>query len=90
MHKFLLVSTLALPAGTGLTAAQAADDPPGSAFQDQGIRDSDGESDWVRREPSRAQAARSYAAYPTSRVYNYWPDRAPARPQVTVRRKHTN
>jgi hypothetical protein len=70
MRKFLLVSTLAFLAGTGLAAAQIADDPPGSAFQTQGIREYDG----LRPTPSvfsrtaraaaAASAARAYASIP--------------------------
>ena len=39
----LIASTLvALASGTGLAAAQVVDNPPGSAFQDQGIREDNG------------------------------------------------
>jgi hypothetical protein len=39
----LIASTLgALVTGTGMAAAQVVDSPPGSAFQDQGIREDNG------------------------------------------------
>jgi hypothetical protein len=69
MRKFLLFSTLAFLAGTGLAAAQIADDPPGSAFQTQGIREYDG----LRPTPSvfsrTARTARAAAAAPAARAY---------------------
>ena len=55
--KVLMVSTFAaLLAGTGMAAAQVVDNPPGSAFQDQGIRDDEGvppsgEPSWQRTAP---------------------------------------
>src|SRR5215475_9937358 len=55
--KLLMVSTFAaLLAGTGMAAAQVVDNPPGSAFQDQGIRDDEGvppsgEPSWQRNAP---------------------------------------
>ena len=65
MRKFLLVSTLAFLAGTGLAAAQIADDPPGSAFQTQGIREYDGlrptPSVFSRKSPAVAAAAGALA-----------------------------
>jgi hypothetical protein len=88
MRKFLLVFALAVLAGTGLTAAQAADDPPGAAYQDQGIREWLGGS--VHRNHSLAATGGSYGAYATSGVYNDLSDRAPARRQATTRRKHVN
>jgi hypothetical protein len=70
MRKFLLVSTLAFLAGTGLAAAQIADDPPGSAFQTQGIRENDG----LRADPSVfPRTARAAAAPSAARAYAYIP-----------------
>src|SRR5436190_980779 len=86
MRKLLLASTLALVAGAGMPAAQAADDPPGAAFQDQGIREWMGYSG--HRDTSRAPAGAN-TAYAGSGVYNYFLDRGPARRHVIVRRKHS-
>jgi hypothetical protein len=70
MRKFLLFSTLAFLAGTGLAAAQIADDPPGSAFQTQGIREYDG----LRPTPSVfSRTARAAAASSAARAYAYIP-----------------
>jgi hypothetical protein len=70
MHKFLLVLTLTLLAGTGLAGAQIADDPPGSAFQTQGIRENDG----LRPTPSVfPRTARATAAIPVARAYAFIP-----------------
>ena len=70
MRKFLLVSTLAFLAGTGLAAAQIADDPPGSAFQTQGIREYDG----LRPTPSVfSRTARAAAVPSAARAYAFIP-----------------
>jgi hypothetical protein len=54
----LIASTLvALASGTGIAAAQVADNPPGSSFQDQGIREDLG----LPRTHSNATAA--YGSY---------------------------
>ena len=56
--------------GTELAAAQIADDPPGSAFQTQGIREYDG----LRPTPSLfSRTARAAAAPSASRAYAYIP-----------------
>jgi hypothetical protein len=77
-----------LMASTGLAAAQVIDDPPGSAFQTQGIRENDG----LRATPSifsrtarAAAAARAYGYFPAP-AYAYIP--APAVPHHKVVRRH--
>ena len=44
LRSGLVITSLlvGLLSGTGLTAAQVVDDPPGSVFQDQGIREEQG------------------------------------------------
>ena len=65
--KFVMVSILAgFLAGTQMAAAQVVDDPPGSAFQDQGFRESLGKtatpSVWSRTAArARASGANAYA-----------------------------
>jgi hypothetical protein len=39
---FIGSTLVALASGTGFASAQVADNPPGSAFQDQGIREDNG------------------------------------------------
>jgi len=69
--KLVMASTLAaLLAGTGMAAAQVADNPPGSNFQDQGNREDAGIS--RSDEQFQAQRGRDYA-------------RTPARTQVSPR-----
>ena len=65
----LLITSIlaAFLAGTGLAAAQVADDPPGSAYQTQGIREANGQ----RATPSvfsrtARTAAHTYAYIPAS------------------------
>ena len=72
--KLLIASTLAaLLTGTGMAVAQVSDNPPGSEFQDQGIREDNGlprfgeEHYGVRgaygAEQHRAYGARSNASH---------------------------
>jgi len=78
----LVASALAaFLAGTGLAAAQVADDPPGSAFQDQGIREADGYSvfEGVR------QAPRAATIHNASRPYAFAPGRVAVRHHQTGR-----
>jgi hypothetical protein len=57
-------------AGSGIAAAQVVDDPPGSAFQTQGIREYDG----LRPTPSVfSRTARAAAAAASARAYSYIP-----------------
>ena len=87
MRKLLIAPVLgALLAGSGIAVAQIVDDPPGSAFQTQGIRESEG----LRRVPSpyvRAaqeaefRAARAAAAAQQARAYAYIPVPAVPPPQ---------
>ena len=92
MSKLLIASFLgALLAGSGIAAAQIVDDPPGSVFQSQGIREMQG----LRRVPSpyvRAaqeaefRAARAAAFARAARAYAYIP--GPAVPHHRVVRHH--
>jgi hypothetical protein len=77
--KLLITSILAaFLAGTGLAAAQVVDDPPGSAFQTQGIREANGQ----RATPS----VFSRTARAAAQTYAYVP--APAVPHHKVARSH--
>ena len=69
--RLLIASVLgALLAGSGIAVAQIVDDPPGSVFQTQGIRESEG----VRPVPSPyVRAARAAAAARQARAYAYVP-----------------
>jgi hypothetical protein len=72
--NILIASIVAgLVAMTGVAAAQVVDDPPGSAFQTQGIREWDGlratPSVWSRT-AARARAIRGYA-YARGRVVSH-------------------
>src|SRR5437667_210652 len=49
--KLVIASMLGLLAGTGMAAAQVVDDPPGSQFQDQGIREDNGLAPFDYRAP---------------------------------------
>jgi hypothetical protein len=61
--KLVMASTLAaLLAGTGMATAQVADNPPGSQFQDQGIREENGFS--RSDEQYQVQRGRDYARTP--------------------------
>jgi hypothetical protein len=85
--KLLIASIFAgLVASTGITAAQVADDPPGSAFQTQGIREYDG----LRATPSvfsrTARAAAAAHAAAAGHAYAYIP--APTVPGHKVVRHH--
>jgi len=64
--RLLITSILAaFLAGTGVAAAQVADDPPGAAFQDRGIREANGQraTPSVFSRTARA-AAHTYAYVP--------------------------
>jgi hypothetical protein len=64
-NTLLIASTLAaLATGTGMAAAQVADNPPGSAFQDQGIREDNGQP----RFGEEHQGARGAYGYVTRRT----------------------
>jgi hypothetical protein len=88
MRKLLIASVLgALLAGSGIAVAQMVDDPPGSLFQTQGIRESEG----LRRVPSpyaraaqeaQFRAARAAAFARQAQAYAYVP--APAVPHHRV------
>ena len=94
MSKLLIASVLgALLAGSGIAAAQIVDDPPGSVFQSQGIREMQG----LRRVPSpyvraaqeaefRAARAAAFARQPQAQAYAYVP--APAVRHHKVARHH--
>jgi hypothetical protein len=61
--KFLAAAAFAaLLAGTGVASAQVADNPPGSQFQDQGMREENGVSRFD--EQSQVQRGRDYARTP--------------------------
>jgi hypothetical protein len=80
--KLLVASALAVfLAGTGLAAAQVADDPPGSAFQDQGIRESNGYSVFedLGRLPRAATIQNAFGPYA------YTPGRAAVRHHKAAR-----
>jgi hypothetical protein len=71
MRSKLIVASIfaGLLVGSGIAAAQVVDDPPGSAFQTQGIREWDG----LRATPSvfsrtarAAAAAHAYAYIPVT------------------------
>ena len=85
MRSKLLIASIfgALLAGSGIAVAQIVDDPPGSVFQTQGIREEEG----LRRVPSPyVRAARAAAAAHAARAYAYMP--APAVPHHKVVRHH--
>ena len=84
MHKLLVASVLgALLAGSGIAVAQMVDDPPGSIFQTQGNRESEG----LRAVPSPyIRAARAAEAARQARAYAYIP--VPAVPHHKVVRHH--
>ena len=92
MRKLLIASVLgALLAGSGTAVAQIVDDPPGSVFQTQGIREEEG----LRRVPSpyvhaaraaQFRAARAAALARQARAYAYIP--VPAVPHHKVVRRH--
>jgi hypothetical protein len=68
-----------LLAGSGIAVAQIVDDPPGSVFQTQGIREEEG----LRRVPSPyVRAARAAAAARQAHAYAYIP--VPAAPHHKV------
>src|SRR5215471_14879657 len=72
MRSTLLISSIfaGLLAGSGIAAAQVVDDPPGSAFQTQGIREYDG----LRPTPSVfSRTARAAAAPSAPRAYAFIP-----------------
>src|SRR5215470_11984314 len=78
MSKLLIASVLgALLAISGIAVAQIVDDPPGSVFQTQGIREEEGlrrvPSPYVRaaRAAAAAHAARAYANVPASVVRHH-------------------
>jgi hypothetical protein len=78
--KLLIALAFAgLLGGSAIAAAQIADDPPGSAFQTQGIRESLG----YRASPSvYSRTARAAAAAQAARAYAYIP--VPAVPHHKV------
>ena len=82
--KLLIASIFAgLLAGSGIAAARVVDDPPGSAFQTQGIREYDG----LRSTPSVfSRTARAAAAAQMAHAYAYIP--TPAVPHHKVVRHH--
>jgi hypothetical protein len=86
MRSKLLIASIfaALMAGTGIAAAQV-DDPPGSSFQDRGIREDLGRtatpSVWSRTAGRARAEARARA-----QVYGYIP--APAAPRHRVVQHH--
>ena len=68
-----------LLAGSGIAVARIVDDPPGSVFQTQGIREEEG----LRRVPSPyVRAARAAAAARQAHAYAYIP--VPAAPHHKV------
>jgi hypothetical protein len=85
MRSKLMIASIftALVAGTGIAAAQIVDDPPGSAFQDQGIREWNGQ----RATPSvfsrTAARARALAAQANAAA-------AAASRHKAVRHHHSN
>jgi hypothetical protein len=84
MRKLLIASIFgALLAGSGIAVAQIVDDPPGSVFQSQGIREMQG----LRRVPSPyVRAARAAAFARQAQVYAYLP--IPAERHHKVVRHH--
>jgi hypothetical protein len=92
MGKLLIASVLgALLAGSGIAVAQIVDDPPGSVFQTQGIRESEGlravPSPYVRAaQAAQFRAARAAALARQARAYAYIP--VPAVPHHKVVRRH--
>jgi hypothetical protein len=83
--KLLIASIFAtLVSGSGIAAAQRVDDPPGSAFQTQQIREQD---EGVRGTPSVfSRTARAAAAARQARAYAYIP--VPAVPHHKVVGRH--
>ena len=95
MRSKLLIASIfgALLAGSGIAVAQIVDDPPGSVFQTQGIRESEGlravPSPYVRAAQEaefRAARAAAFARQPQAQAYAYMP--APAVPHHKVVRHH--
>ena len=83
--KLLIASIFAtLVSGSGIAAAQRVDDPPGSAFQSEGIREGD---EGIRPTPSVFyRTARGAAAARQARAYAYLP--VPAVPHHKVVLRH--
>jgi hypothetical protein len=82
--KLLTGSTLAAVLTTaGTASAQIADDPPGSAFQDQGIRE---DNDLAPFDETRASRAAAYAAYGSVRRLYVYPNRSNHSPLANGRR----
>jgi hypothetical protein len=79
MRKLLIASIFgALLVGSGLAVAQIVDDPPGSVFQTQGIRDMQGirpvPSPYARADrAAQFRAARAAAAARAAQAYAYVP-----------------
>jgi hypothetical protein len=68
MRKLLMASIFgALLAGSGIAVAQIVDDPPGSAFQTQGIRESEG----LRAVPSPYVRAAQEAQFRAARAAEF-------------------
>ena len=93
MKSKLLIASIfaALLNGSGIAAAKIADDPPGSVFQTQGIRESEGlravPSPYVRAaQAAQFRAARAAALARQARAYAYIP--VPAVPHHKVVRRH--
>jgi hypothetical protein len=79
--KLLIASIFAgLLTGSSIAAAQVADDPPGSAFQTQGIRENLG------YRPTPSVFARTARAAAAAHAYAYIP--RPAVPHHKVLRHH--
>jgi hypothetical protein len=86
MKSTLLIASIfaTLLSGGGIAAAQRVDDPPGSAFQTEGIREGD---EGIRSNPSVFyRTARGTAAARQARAYAYLP--VPAVPHHKVVSRH--
>jgi hypothetical protein len=82
MKSTLLIASIfaTLLSGIGIAAAQRVDDPPGSAFQTEGIREGD---EGIRPTPSVFyRTARAAAAARQAHAYAYIP--VPAAPHRKV------
>ena len=87
MRSKLLIASIfgAILAGNGIAVAQIVDDPPGSAFQTQMIREADG----LRGVPSPyIRAARAAQTARQARAYVYAPPQAYAYIHVPSVRHH--
>ena len=88
MNSLVIASTFAaLLAGSGIAKAQVVDSPPGSVFQNQGMREEAGHPRFG--EPVRS-GVNARAGYVLPTAYDWLPSASPQRYQASIRRRHNN